>query len=110
MEGPKHRRAVLAAIIALTVTTATSLIWAQSSSTSANSTSANSTSANSTSASSTSASSTAANSPTVKIGAVSQQAYAGALAQAESGLQRQIKFGSPVYALETVRTSESGST
>jgi len=46
----------------------------------------------------------------IKIGAVSQQAYAGAVAQAESGLQRPIKFGNSVYALETVRTGENGST
>jgi hypothetical protein len=45
-----------------------------------------------------------------KIGAVSQQVYAGAVAQAESGLQRQIKFANPVYALDTVRTGSDGST
>lgn len=45
-----------------------------------------------------------------KIGAVSQQTYAGAVAQAESGLQRPIKFGNPVYALDTVRTGPDGST
>jgi hypothetical protein len=50
------------------------------------------------------------NPATPKVGAVSQQGYAGAVAQAESGLQRPIKFGNPVYAMETVRTGEGGST
>jgi hypothetical protein len=45
-----------------------------------------------------------------KVGAVSQQAYAGAVAQANSGLQRTIKFGNPVFATETVRTGTDGST
>ncbi|HVI87592.1 MAG TPA: FecR family protein [Dongiaceae bacterium] len=48
--------------------------------------------------------------PGAKIGAVSQQAYAGAVAQADGGLQRPIKFGNPVYVLETVRTGPDGST
>ena len=50
------------------------------------------------------------NPATPKVGAVSQQDYAGAVAQAESGLQRPIKFGNPVYAMETVRTGDGGST
>jgi hypothetical protein len=45
-----------------------------------------------------------------KIAAVSQQAYAGAIAQADSGMQRPIKFGNPVFAKETVRTGADGST
>jgi len=48
--------------------------------------------------------------PGGKIGAVSQQAYAGAVAQANGGMQRPIKFGNPVFALETVRTGPDGST
>ncbi len=47
---------------------------------------------------------------TQKIAAVSQQTYAGAVAQADSGLQRPIKFGSPVFVKETVRTGADGST
>jgi len=50
------------------------------------------------------------NPATAKVGAVSQQEYAGAIAQALSGLQRAIKFGSAVYAKEMVRTGENGST
>lgn len=48
--------------------------------------------------------------PGMKVGAVSQPAYAGAVAQADGGLQRPIKFGNPVYAQETVRTGPDGST
>lgn len=48
--------------------------------------------------------------PGPKVGAVSQQAYAGAVAQANSGLQRPIKFSNPVFATETVRTGADGST
>lgn len=51
-----------------------------------------------------------AGAPAAKIGAVSQQAYAGAVAQAGGGMQRPIKFGNPVYAQETVRTGPDGST
>jgi hypothetical protein len=45
-----------------------------------------------------------------KVGAVSQQAYAGAVAQANSGLQRPIKYSNPVFATEMVRTGPDGST
>jgi len=45
-----------------------------------------------------------------KVGAVSQQEYAGAVAQMLGGLERAIHFGNDVFAKDTVRTSDSGST
>lgn len=45
-----------------------------------------------------------------KVGAVSQQEYSGAVAQMLGGLERAIHFGNDVFAKDTVRTSDSGST